>query len=336
MKHSHIRYLSALLFILLYFTSCDDNKKGDNEAETQATEVKKINIPAFNQDSAYQFIADQVGFGPRVPNSKAHQLTGDYIIRKLEDYGAEITVQEFEATAYDGNHLYLKNIIGSINPTAKKRIILAAHWDTRPFADKDRNNKVKPIDGANDGGSGVAVILEIARSINLSKEKPDVGIDFIFFDGEDYGPHVDYKGNLAKEDENYWCLGSQYWAKNKHQNGYSAYYGILLDMVGAKNAKFYRESYSMHYAPSIVKKVWDKANQIGHGHFFKNKDSGIVTDDHYFVNKIAKIPMIDIIDYDEELFFGAYHHTHDDNMNIIDKSTLNAVGETLLHVLYNE
>lgn len=328
---NHFFYGFALFAALMQ--ACNEK---NNEKQEMKAEAPPIEVPTFNSDSAYHFIQEQVDFGPRVPNTEAHRETGDYIIRKLEGYGIQVTVQDFEATAFDGTKLYLKNIIGSYKPDSKKRILLAAHWDTRPFADKDSVRKDEPIDGANDGGSGVGVLLEIARVVGENQDL-DLGIDFIFFDGEDYGMTEDYKSGLpAQNQEISWCLGSQYWSKNLHEPNYSAFYGILLDMVGAENARFYREGFSVNNAASIVKTVWDQAHQIGYGEYFVYRDGPPVTDDHVFINVNAHIPTIDIIEYSPGTVFGSYHHTHADNMDIISKNTLKAVGETVLHVLYNE
>jgi glutaminyl-peptide cyclotransferase len=316
---------TVVLFCLL---SCEKEK---TKEKVQTEQETRVPAPVFNEDSSYKYVAEQVKFGPRVPNSVAHFKCGDYLIRKLEQSGATVTVQSFEAKAFDGTRLSLRNIIGSINPKATLRIILAAHWDTRPFADQDKERKDKPIDGANDGASGVGILLEVARAIEAFKAKPEVGVDIIFFDGEDYGAPESFEGS---HNDTY-CLGSQYWAKNPHGN---AYYGILLDMAGAKNATFAMEGLSNQYAPSIVAKVWGTANRIGYGQYFVYKEAGPITDDHAYVNEYAKIPMIDIIDHDlsGDNYFGSYWHTHNDNMSIIDKKTLKAVGQTLLEVVYNE
>jgi hypothetical protein len=297
-------------------------------------------VPSFNSDSAYNFIQKQVDFGPRVPNTAAHQQCGDYLVKQLKSYGANVEQQVFNETAYDGTLLQLRNIIASYNSENPKRILLAAHWDTRPYADKDTVDRDEPILGANDGASGVAVLLEIARNF-ASNKKPDVGVDLILFDGEDYGEHEDIDQPPLKNGrmQIWWCLGSQYWAKNPHQPGYNAYYGILLDMVGGKNARFYREGGSMQYAPKVVKKVWKKARDLGYDGYFIRENSPGIMDDHIFVNRDAKIPMINIVEYDpnsKHYYFGNYHHTHQDDMDIIDKYTLQAVGETLLYLLYHE
>ncbi len=331
--------LLKAIIILLFLNSCNTGSK-TVEGERIVENKKSVTVPSFSADSAFMFIEKQLAFGPRVPNSTAHLLCGDYLINKLESFGANVFVQNFTETAFDGKTLQLRNIIASYNPQAKKRILLAAHWDTRPFADKDSTNFFKPIDGANDGASGVAVLLEIARKLNLH-ELPKVGIDIILFDGEDYG---EYKGANAPDMVNgrmkiWWCLGSQYWSKNPHKEKYSAYYGILLDMVGAKNAQFHKEGGSMQFAPKVVNKIWTNGRHLGYGNYFINSNSPGITDDHIFVNTIAKIPTINIVDHDHRshnYYFPDYHHSHNDNIDLIDKMTLQAVGETVLFSLYHE
>lgn len=328
--------LITLLFSVCLLLSCE-GKKEQKQAETAKTaERPPVILPEFSSDSAYNFIEAQVNMGPRVPNSPAHKKTGDFLIATFERFGAIVEVQSFEQKAFDGTNLFLRNIIASYNPDSEKRILLAAHWDTRPFADKDKANKEQPIDGANDGGSGVAVLLELARL--FQEQPPQVGVDLILFDGEDYGEPKGYNGPIDNS-KVHWCLGSQYWSKTPHKKGYTAYYGILLDMVGAENAQFYREGFSMRYAPKIVEKVWRTAQQLGHGSYFIPQNTGMITDDHLFINENANIPTIDIIQYGPESsnkYFGDYHHTHQDNMSIISKQTLQAVGETVVHVVYNE
>ncbi|SFB26398.1 M28 family peptidase [Algoriphagus aquimarinus] len=290
--------------------------------------------PTFSPDSAYAFVQKQVDFGPRVPETEAHEATKNWLLAKFEGYGFAVETQDFEAKTYDGLTWDLSNIIASYNPQATKRILLAAHWDTRRIADKDTERMDEPIDGANDGASGVGILLEIARVIGSQELKPGVGIDIILFDGEDDG-----EPDLSSERDNsqiWWCLGSQHWSKNKHKANYSAYYGILVDLVGAKGARFYREGYSRQYASGILKKVWDNASQIGQGDFFIYKDAPEILDDHAFVNEFAKIPMIDIIEFSPDYGFGQYHHKHADNMEIIDRRTLQAVGETVLFTVYQE
>ncbi len=314
---------------------CDSKTVTEQEV---AQRPVPLPAPNFNPDSAYAFVAQQVDFGPRVPNTAAHAATKAWLVDKLTAYGADVQVQEFEAEAFDGTLLQLSNIIGSLYPERRKRILLAAHWDTRPFADKDSTRTNQPINGANDGASGVGVLLEVARAMQGADTVPRVGVDIIFFDGEDYGEPDGERSNAENTNRVWWCLGSQYWSDNKHQPNYSAYYGILLDMVGAEEATFYQEGVSERVAPSIVKKVWTTAQQLGYGSYFVDKNSPEIIDDHVYVNYDAKIPMIDIIEYEPSnaVYFGDYWHTHADDMDIISRETLEAVGETVLHVLYGE
>lgn len=311
-------------------------RKGGSEKEQENGEiVKTVDVPNFNADSAYHFIENQVSFGPRVPGSKAWEKCAEYLAGTLERFGAEVIVQEATARAWDGTILPLKNIIGSWQPDNKKRVMLCAHWDSRPYADWDPDpaNHRKPIDGANDGASGVGVLLEIARQLSISQ--PNIGIDIIFFDAEDYGEPKDDQSKL--KDDN-WGLGSQYWAKNPHVKNYYARFGILLDMVGAEDAIFYREGYSVQYAEHVVKKVWDTAHKIGYGKYFSYERSNHITDDHYYVNLHMGLPTIDIIHQDKnsQTGFFKYWHTMEDTLDKISKETLKAVGQTVLHVIYNE
>jgi hypothetical protein len=328
----------AVILSGLIWVGCDSSNKNAEITSKKELPVITANVPVFNADSAYYFIQRQVEFGPRVPNTRPHIETGDFIISKLEGYGFEVQVQPFEATTFDNQNLYLRNIIGSYNKGVAKRILLAAHWDTRPYADKDDLDQDTPIDGANDGASGVGVLLEIARSISRGESKPQVGVDMIFFDGEDWGelnsgPRERPPANL----DSWWCLGSQYWSKNKHEDGYSAYYGILFDMVGGKNAQFPIEGYSDKYAGKVTRKVWDWGNVLGYGDIFIYDVKPAITDDHKYVNEIGKIPMMDIVHYDNEYgYFGDFHHTQKDNLELIDKRTIEAAGNTVLHVLYHE
>lgn len=319
--------IRALLFIVLaVLIGCGRDSQKTSPPEVPA---KVVDVPVFNADSAYYFIKKQVDFGPRIPNSAAHKKAGDYFIARFEAYGATVKVQEFTATTYDNVKVNLRNIIASFNLEKKKRILLAAHWDTRPFADKDKEKPNATFDGANDGGSGVGVLLEVARI--LQQQPTDVGIDIILFDGEDWGDwNLPEEPKLPANLDFWWCLGSQHWAKNKHIGGYSAYFGILLDMVGAKNARFGFEAYSLDYAPSVVDKVWKTAARLGYTNTFVNEKHGAVIDDHVAVNIHAKIPMIDIVSFDDT------HHTQKDNMDNISKETLNAVGQTVLQVIYYE
>lgn len=329
-------FIPVTLCALLLAASCGnngDNTNGNNNPDSLKT--IKVNVPAFNADSAYNFVKAQVDMGPRVPNTAAHKKCGDWLEAKLRSFGAEVFSQQVRLRAFDGTVLNARNIIGSYNPQAPGRILLCAHWDSRPWSDNDPDStKWKiPVDAANDGASGVGVLLEIARQIQL--KNPGIGIDIVFFDAEDYGEPMWDKGQYTEET---WGLGSQYWSKNPHKVNYRAKYGILLDMVGATNARFAKEGFSMQYASDVLAKVWDAASRAGYGSYFVNSQGGTVNDDHLYVNKYANIPTIDIIQYDPNTRSGfyPYWHTTKDNMEQIDRNTLKAVGQTLLTVIFEE
>ncbi|MDA0314205.1 MAG: M28 family peptidase [Bacteroidetes bacterium] len=324
------KILWLLLLPVFLLAACAEQKT--TESSNTSTELKPY--PAFNADSAYNFVQKQVDFGPRVPSTPGHAATKAWMMETLKKYGWSVEFQDFQAQTYDDLTWDLSNVIASINPQASKRILLAAHWDTRRIADKDKTRTSEPIDGANDGASGVAVLLEIARNISSQPLSAEIGIDLIFFDGEDDG-EPEYA--LTRDNTKiWWCHGSQYWSKNKHLPNYSAYYGILVDLVGGKNARFYREGYSRKYASGILSKVWGIAGTLGHSGFFIQQDVAEILDDHAFTNEWAGIPTIDIIDFSPNLGFGAYHHTHQDALEVIDRRTLKAVGETVLATIYQE
>jgi len=331
-----MKYL-VFLFISLatILTGCTQSGKESTSKEKSKPFIA-ADIPVFNADSAFGFVRTQTEFGPRVNNTQAHDACATFLTGKLRQFTPDVFVQPGTVKAFDGTLLKFQNIIASFGPSGNNRILLGAHWDSRPFADHDpdEENFHKAIDGANDGASGVGVLLEIARQ--LSVKPPPVGVDIIFFDAEDYGPPEALQDNRNSGD--FWGLGSQYWAKNPHQPDYYAKYGILLDMVGAAGATFLMEGFSMEHAPHVVKKVWDIGNLIGYSTYFQYQRGGYITDDHYFVIRDRGIPMIDIIHLDQNSETGMYQHWHtvNDNLDKIDKNTLRAVGQTLLTVIYSE
>lgn len=320
---------SALILCILALTAC-----GSRQAK--APLPAKTDAPAFCADSAFSYVKAQTDFGPRVPNTKAHKSCAKWLAAKMSSFGADTKVQEFTTTAFDGTRLECFNIIGRINPESPIRVIVCSHWDSRPWADNDDDpaNRKKPVDGANDGASGVGVILEMARQ--FQSESPEIGVDCIFFDAEDWGPGDDFKGQHL---ETYWGLGTQYWARQSRSAGYKARYAVLLDMVGGRKAQFCREAYSSYFAKNVQDKVWSEAARLGYTSLFSPADGLYVTDDHYFINTIAKIPAIDIVPYmpnSTGSSFGPTWHTAQDNIENIDKATLEAVGKTLLSVIYKE
>lgn len=325
-----------MLLLFVAMTSCGGNKKaasggGDDVAQQPVG-------PSFDADSAYAFCKAQCDFGPRTMNSEAHERCGEWIMGKFRQYGMSVTPQRVTLNGYDGTPLKSTNIIASYRPELTTRILLCAHWDSRPWADNDPDsaNWRKPVTAANDGASGVAVMLEIARLLSSDSVKLDFGVDFICFDAEDWGVP---RWSDAQDNGDSWALGSQHWSRNPHKQGYEARFGILLDMVGGQGAQFWREGMSMQYAPGIVSKVWAAAKTVGYGSYFPDKDGGMVNDDHVPVNDNAKIPTIDIIPFYpdcQQSNFGPTWHTVNDDMEHIDRNTLKAVGQTVVQVLYSE
>lgn len=334
-----MKKIFIIIATVLLLASCNDKPKENTTNNDQPK--KSIVTPSFNADSAYQFVAHQTDFGPRVPETQAHSDCAEWLTAKLGEYADTVIIQDFRTKLFNGKGIDGQNIVGVFHPEAKKRIVLCAHWDSRPYADHDPDeaNTRTPIDGANDGASGVGVLLECARLFKVQPLPEKLGIDIVLFDLEDYGPHVDEAEKYYNDETNYWALGSQYWAKQPHVYGYKAYYGILLDMVGGSNPNFPKEYFSQGYAGWVSNKVWRKAYDLGYRPFFSNELGTAISDDHIAMNQIAGIPTIDIIDLQPESKNGCFPevwHTLNDNLEHIDKTTLGIVGDVLLHLVYEE
>jgi hypothetical protein len=326
-----MKHLLHLLFAVTIFTAGCTTDPDDHVVDSTSNPPKaRVKGPVFNGDSAYAFVKAQVDFGPRIPDTKAHTACYQYFQAKLKSYGLTVTTQETSGTtAIDGRMVPILNVFAQFHPERKERILLLAHWDTRAFADDDPDTTKRrsTFDGASDGASGAAVMLEIARI--LQQKDPNIGVDFLFSDTEDGG----LNGGNSEET---WCLGTQYWAQHMPPN-YTARFGILLDMVGGKNATFPKEGQGMYYAKHVVDKVWNSAALLGYSNIFVNQEIGRTIDDHLFINKISRIPTIDIVHYDLQNYnYPSWHHTTQDNMDIIDAATLRVVGEVLVDVIYNE
>ena len=318
----------SLIYIILalLLASCGNNT-GKAAAETAAE--PSLDVVNFDADSCMAYLKAQVDFGPRVPDTDAHRLTADYLANTLRANGADVSVQSTSAQTAQGKKIPVYNILGRFAAERNTRILLLAHWDTRPWADEDpnENNHDKPIDGANDGASGVAVLLEIARLLG-SQMPENIGIDILFVDAEDSG---------ASGDDSSWCLGTQLWVKSMPYTAVNTpKYAILLDMVGGRNAKFHREYLSDYYARSVVDRVWSIASSSGYATRFINATGGAITDDHVIINR-AGIPAIDIIENknNETGSFNPTWHTLDDNVRNIDINTLKAVGQVVANCIYN-
>lgn len=288
----------------------------------------------FNADSAYRYVERQTEFGPRVPGSASHGACAVFLETELARHGADtVLIQRGSMRGWDGRQIPVRNIMGRFNAEAPKRVLLAAHYDTRPWADEEEDSQKhdQPIDGANDGASGVGVLLEIARLIG--KEKPEIGVDILFVDAEDMGK----SGGGAEELS--WCLGTQMWAADLPYGSVAErpVYGIVLDMVGGRDAKFYREYVSERMARGVNDRVWGTASRSAYSQRFVNEVRGSLIDDHLFINR-AGIPCIDIVECGNDVTgsFPETWHTLNDNMSNIDRSTLKAVGQVVADVVYGE
>ena len=330
---NRITFFNFLVFSL-FIVSCGNLRKQTATSDSVAAQPVG---PAFSADSAYQFCQRQCDFGPRTMNSEAHDLCGQWIAAQFARYGLTVTEQKATLRGYDGTPLKSTNIIASYKPALNDRILVCAHWDSRPWADNDPDeaNHRKPVMAANDGASGVAVMLELARLLSI--DSLQLGIDFVCFDAEDWGIP---QWSDAPDSGDSWALGAQHWAANIDRKTAKTYrFGILLDMVGGQGAQFYQEGMSVQYASSVVDKVWNAAHVIGFGSMFPRQIGGGITDDHIPVNKVAKIPCIDVIPYYpdcEQSSFGPTWHTIHDDMDHIEKTTLQAVGQTIVQVLFSE
>lgn len=298
----------------------------------QATPAAKVEVPVFDADSAYRAVAAQVAMGPRTPGSESAARCAAWIEGNLARFGADTVIIQREMMAHPmepGRKVPMVNILGRFNPGAEKRLMLVAHYDTRPVADEESDPALaaKPIDGANDGGSGVGVMMELARL--MAQKRPDAGVDLLFVDLEDSG---------TSGDDASWCIGSQYFAENlPYKDALDRpQAAVVLDMVGGQGARFHREGFSQHYQPGLVARVWDSARRAGYSSTFPLEDGGAIIDDHLPLLR-AGIPAIDIVESRSATTgnFPLTWHTHGDNLDAIDPATLKAVGQTLAFFIYN-
>lgn len=324
-RPTRLAVLVAVLVAVVTLSVAAGGCAGSGKAAQTAAEADTPrDVPVFNADSAYIYVKRQVDFGPRVPNTPAHDRAAGWLADELCRHGAEVKLQKADLKAFDGTVLKATNIIGQFNPDAPDRLLLLAHYDCRPWADEDPDEARRklPVDGANDGASGVGVLLEIARQLGCAN--PGKGIDILFTDAEDYG---------SEGDDDSWALGTRWFAEHPFREGYRPKEAILLDMVGAPDAVFNREYFSQQMAPSLCERVWAAAENAGYGHMFPHSVGGVVTDDHMELLK-AGIPAVDIIDFRRGEGFAPTWHTGSDTMEHIDRSTLRAVGQTLLEYIY--
>lgn len=306
--------------------------KQPERPSVQSIDYTQVIVPAFCADSAYRYTAEQLAFGHRIPGSKAWQQCADYLACQMQRWCDTVMVQDFKATLWDGSTMPGKNIVASLHPQVAKRVLLAAHWDSRSWADHDVNPDLQhsPVPGANDGASGVAALMEMARV--MSQLPPSVGVDFIFFDVEDQGV-PDWSETY---DEHSWCKGSQYWARNPHIPYYTAVYGILFDMIGTPEPRFTKEYVSRQYAPGLTDKMWNCAAALGYGSVFVNQNTDPILDDHLYVNQLAGIPMVDVVQNSPTMSFFQHWHTTTDDMQSVNAKALDIVATVTMKTIYGD
>ena len=333
LKYCRGAVVASLLFLTVALTvSCDNGKKPHKPARP-TVDYSAVAIPEFSADTAFAFLEKQLSFGVRTPGSSGHDACAKYLHESMARWCDTVITQSFSTTLWNNQSVKGVNIIASLNPERSNRILLCAHWDSRLWADHDPDslNRRKPIMGANDGASGVATLMEMARA--MSQSRPSVGIDFIFFDVEDQGTAVwsetDYQDNT-------WCKGSQYWAQNPHRPYYTAIYGILLDMVATPLPRFTKEEISRHYAGAIMNKLWTVAAATGHASVFVDRNTDAILDDHLYVNQIANIPTVDIVQNSEDCSFFSHWHTLGDNIESVDRKPMKIVADVIMKAIYGD
>ena len=285
--------------------------------------------PPFNVERAYAEVERQVAFGPRVPGSAAHDAARAYFVETLSGLADQVHEQPVVYTLPDSSVVSGTNIVASFNldPEEKKRVLLAAHWDSRPRADRDPDpsRHSTPVPGANDGASGVAVLLEIARILHA--HPLDIGVDIVLFDLEDLGTSSQFEADSSVAHVPF-AIGSAAFVQNNPT--YRPTYGILLDMVGDTNLRIPQEAYSRTYARRVVAKVWDAAERVG-AEAFVDEPGGAVEDDHVPFLR-AGIPVVDLI----QTPFPDTWHTTADTPDRVSAESLRQVGEVLVEVLWSE
>lgn len=312
-----LRFLCALGAPALALAACTP---GNGEEGSNAAGPGKS--PGISAERAYALVQEQVAFGPRVPGTLTHRAAGDWLDSLFRATADTLVVQAFTHRAADGRVLRLRNFLARFRPDDPTRLLFLAHWDTRPVADQSEDpvERTRPVPGANDGASGTAVLLALAELFDSIP--PPIGVDLLLVDGEDYGDF--------SEDRDVF-LGSRHFASNLPA-GARPLYGVLIDMVGDRELDLYVEGYSQTYAPEIVRRVWDRAEEIGYGHIFHRSVRHTVRDDHIPLNE-AGIATINLIDFD----YGpgnAYWHTTADTPDKVSGESLKAVGDVLASLAY--
>lgn len=305
MRRTAVGAVGAVIALTAAVAGCQGDARGGLTTE-------------FDGAQAFRYVEQQMAFGPRVPNTPGHVKTGDWLEAQLRQRADSVVVQAFVHRTARGDTLRLRNFFARFLPEAPERVLLLAHWDTRPRADKSPNlgQQRLPVPGANDGASGVAVLLGVADAL---KTKPAAyGVDLLFVDGEDYGEFSDTTETL---------IGSRYFARHMPE-GYAPLFAVLFDMVGDKDLEILQEGNSVAFAPEVVQRVWSTAERLGYGRVFLARVGQSLTDDHLPLQHVG-IRAIDVIDLD----YGpgnAYHHTTEDTIDKVSAASLKIVGDVAL------
>jgi Zn-dependent M28 family amino/carboxypeptidase len=306
----------TLLFLLVALSGCDrfSGPKTD-----------------FDANVAMNYTKEQLAFGPRVPGTPAARKAGDWITSMMRQRADTVIEQRWTHRTVDGKELPLRNILARFNPSAQNRILYVTHWDTRPTADEDPvlGNRDTPIPGANDGAAGVGLFVALADA--LKKTPPNVGVDLLFVDGEDYGKSFDPPFADV-------LIGSQYFADHLPTPDYRPIFGVLWDMIADKDLNILQEVNSVQKAPEVVSRVWETARELGYEKYFIPQVGQAITDDH--IPLLEKgLHVIDVIDIDYGPLnsFGtpspSYHHTLQDTIDKISVKSLQIVGDVALKVI---
>ena len=303
----------VILFFCLFVGCKGDAKSGNAAQRSESAAAGASTLTGFDGNAAYNYAKAQFDFGPRVPGTPAAKKAGDWIIQQMRSRADTVIVQAFTYTTADGKKLPLRNILARFRPDLSERVLYMTHWDSRPISESagTEAERKMPVPGANDGASGVGLFIALGDA--LKKTKPNVGVDLLFTDGEDYGqfgpPEVDV------------LIGSKYFASHLPSPGYKPLYGILFDMIGDKDLRIPYEMNSFQQAPEVVARVWQTAADLGYGTTFVQESGGLITDDHIPLLN-AGLRVIDVID----LTYPP-HHTPQDTMDKISARSLAIVGD---------
>jgi glutaminyl-peptide cyclotransferase len=274
----------------------------------------------FDGQAAFGYIEKQVGFGPRIPGTRAHEQMATWLDSLLRQRADTVVVQSWNHVTVKGDTLPLRNFLARFNPSAQKRILLMAHWDSRPTADSPQSrDSTKPVLGANDGGSGVALLLGVADV--LKRIPPALGVDLLFADGEDYGDFIKTPDDVL--------IGSRYYGAHQLA-GPKPLYAVLFDLIADKDLQIYQEGNSLVGAPEVVELVWDTAKDLGYGGYFIASPKYTLIDDHLELQK-AGIRAIDVVDFD----YPAWH-TQYDTIDKVSAASLQVAGDVATALVRRE